>query len=535
MSDQDAQTQFFAAYLRDSGGDAQDLSVSQQETEIQKWAAANGFIITMWFRDEARKGSSTVGREGFHEMIAHFRSSAPEQGVVIWKMSRFARDIDDSQFYKADLRRRGYRIVSLADNIPEGPEGRFFEAAIDWMNQRFLEDLSKDVKRGLRDLVEKYGAVPGTPPRGFMRSPVEIGTRRDGKPHIAHRWVPDLEWIPRVRQAFLMRLAGSSLAEITEATHLYDKENSYATFFSNPLYKGELHFGGLVIPNYCTPIVEPELWERLQEVNRRYANRTDLTHPRRISSRFLLSGLVYCAACNSPLTGIQRKGHESYYCSNARRHEGCQARPVPRKVLEAAVQKDLLEYILLPENLQAMQDQIQKSQAEQERKVEEKQAELSARLTGVRKRLANITKAIEESGSNRTLLDRMKVLDLEEAEILAAQSEMTSTQSVPQLTFEQIGERSENLRSILNSADLTLIQRILRGFIAKIVVERDGRDIRGVIFYYFPHIYTQRDPPESDIITVSLYRSPVGAHDRRYGFSHEFKTQMRPYTRRQRP
>ena len=97
-------------------------------------------------------------------MIRHFRSGeAKEKGLVIWKYSRFSRDVDDSAFYRADLRRMGYLIHSLNDNIPEGPEGRFFEAAIDWMNQRFLEDLSTDVKRGLHHLVQTYGCVPGTP------------------------------------------------------------------------------------------------------------------------------------------------------------------------------------------------------------------------------------------------------------------------------------------------------------------------------------------------------------------------------------
>jgi DNA invertase Pin-like site-specific DNA recombinase len=83
-------------------------------------------------------------------MMDHFRrGGVPESGVVIWKMSRFSRDIDDSQFYRADLRRRGYQVISISGNITEGPEGRFFEAAIDWLNERFLDDLSRDVKRGL--------------------------------------------------------------------------------------------------------------------------------------------------------------------------------------------------------------------------------------------------------------------------------------------------------------------------------------------------------------------------------------------------
>ena len=92
------------------------------------------------------------------ELIAHFRDpNCQEAGIIVWKFSRFARDI-----------RRGFEFYSLNDPVPSGLDGRFFEAAIDWMNQRFLDDLWSDVKCGLRHLVKGYGWKPRTPPR-FLR------------------------------------------------------------------------------------------------------------------------------------------------------------------------------------------------------------------------------------------------------------------------------------------------------------------------------------------------------------------------------
>ena len=234
---------YYAAYLRDSGGEEQELSIEQQEKEIRAWCIEKGFTLTTIFKDEARPGSSVVTRQAFQAMMHHFRSdTCKEQGIIIWKFSRFARDIDDAQFYKADLRRRGFQIVSMKDQVPDGLDGRFFEAAIDWMNARFLEDLSSDVKRGLRHLVEEYGAVPGTPPRGLKRQPITIGTHRDGKPHIVHKWIPDPEYWQRCRLAWEMRSAGATYKEIHQATRLYGSKNSYATFFRNRIYLGELIF-----------------------------------------------------------------------------------------------------------------------------------------------------------------------------------------------------------------------------------------------------------------------------------------------------
>lgn len=102
------------AYLRDSGGTDQDLSVDQQESAVRAWCLDAGLQLTRIFHDDARPGSSVVGRDAFLKMIAYFHhSQVPERGVILWKYSRFSRDIDDAQYYKADLRRLGYQIYSI--------------------------------------------------------------------------------------------------------------------------------------------------------------------------------------------------------------------------------------------------------------------------------------------------------------------------------------------------------------------------------------------------------------------------------------
>lgn len=200
------------AYLRDSGGDDQDLSIDQQEAAVRAWCADNGLILAQIFRDEHISGSSTDNRPGFDALMRHFRSKdpIPEVGLIIWKFSRFARNLNDAQFYKADLRRRGFTIHSMQDNIPTGLDGHFFEAAIDWMNARFLKDLSEDVRRGLHHNVKQFGAVPGVPPRGFKRELITVGARLDGRPHQVSRWVPDPEWWQRCRTAWELRAGGAS-------------------------------------------------------------------------------------------------------------------------------------------------------------------------------------------------------------------------------------------------------------------------------------------------------------------------------------
>ena len=171
-----------------------------------------------------------------------------------------------------------------------------------------------------------------------------------------------------------MRAAGASLNEIHKATALYNSLNSYTTFFSNRLYIGTLEFGDLVIENYCDPIIDRETWDAVQRRVQAHAAHRDLmdpgsrSHPRRAGSRYLLSGLAYCARCGSPLYGLTAPRYDRYACTRSHRRRDCDLRPIPRLVLEDAVINTLREYVLQPEVQLANQQLIQTQQADRLKK-----------------------------------------------------------------------------------------------------------------------------------------------------------------------
>jgi len=107
-----------------------------------------------------------------------------------------------------------------------------------------------------------------------------------------------------------------------DVTQLYKDINSYTTFFANRLYIGIMEFGELIDEHYCEPIITAELWEQVQQVQREVARATTENSPRRIGSNFILSGLVFCQHCGSPLNGhiIAKAGKFGVYRSEARCH-----------------------------------------------------------------------------------------------------------------------------------------------------------------------------------------------------------------------
>jgi len=123
-----------------------ETPIEGQISELRRFAEEHGWVVARVFTDEAQGGSYDQ-REAFQEMMEESkRRPRPVDGILVWNFSRFARDQLDAQFYKADLRRRGYILISYSDDIPAGDFSTVIEAFIDWKNQRYLEDLSKDTR-----------------------------------------------------------------------------------------------------------------------------------------------------------------------------------------------------------------------------------------------------------------------------------------------------------------------------------------------------------------------------------------------------
>src|SRR5690242_1113035 len=96
-------------YGRHSPGEKQ--SIHSQADAMRRFIQEREWVALREFYDEAVEGSRS-DRDGFQEMLTYLQQiPRPVEGVVTWNTSRFGRDQLDSQFYKADLRRRGYVVI----------------------------------------------------------------------------------------------------------------------------------------------------------------------------------------------------------------------------------------------------------------------------------------------------------------------------------------------------------------------------------------------------------------------------------------
>ena len=131
--------------------------------------------------DEAESGRS-IDRPGFKQMIAAARQKpASFETILVWKLSRFARNREDSIIYKSLLGKQGIQLVSINEPVEDTPSGRLLEGIIEVIDEFYSANLSQDVVRGMRETASR-GFFPGSRvPYGYRKVKVQDGDSQRAK------------------------------------------------------------------------------------------------------------------------------------------------------------------------------------------------------------------------------------------------------------------------------------------------------------------------------------------------------------------
>lgn len=127
---------YAALYIRVSTDRQEELSPDAQKRLLIDYAKKNGIIVNSEhiYIENGISGKSANNRPEFQKMIATAKMKPrPFDVILVWKFSRFARNQDESVFYKSILRKKcGIDVVSITEPISEGMYGRLIEMIIEW-------------------------------------------------------------------------------------------------------------------------------------------------------------------------------------------------------------------------------------------------------------------------------------------------------------------------------------------------------------------------------------------------------------------
>ena len=311
-----------AAYIRVSTDDQTELSPDAQLRMIRAAALADGFSIPEPFIFIEKRGISgrhAGNRPAFQKMIAEAKSSFPPpfSRLYLWKFSRFARNQEESIFYKGILRKKcGIEIKSISEPIMEGMFGRLIETIIEWSDEYYSINLSGEVLRGMTEKALQ---------KGYQTSPC-LGYRAAGGGH-PFLLVP--EEIQIVEQIFLDFHYGMAPSGIAKKLNLYGfstkrgnpfDSRSVTRILKNPFYTGTVVWNGHQFQgaHEISPILaalyEPNQ-NRLEALKKaKGSTNAPSSSPRsKTGGSHWLCGLLSCGICASRLSFFQPKGRSAAF------------------------------------------------------------------------------------------------------------------------------------------------------------------------------------------------------------------------------
>lgn len=303
---------FAAVYIRVSTDEQTELSPESQLEKVREYAQRNSMIILEdhIYIDAGISGKSAQRRPQFMRMIAAAKEPEhPFSVLLLWKFSRFARNQEESIFYKSVLRSKcGVDVVSISEPLIGGHFGTLIERIIEWMDEFYSIRLGEEVKRSM-EVNARRGKLQATPSFGYR---VENGAL-----------VPQEQEAELVRWIFHSFVSGKGLYPIARElnamgvrTHRGNPfENRTVEYIiRNPVYIGKLRWNpaGRTRRNFFDeniitadsshpPLISLETWEAAQQ--RMDAIKAQWGYKARPSSelKHWLSGLIRCAACDSTM------------------------------------------------------------------------------------------------------------------------------------------------------------------------------------------------------------------------------------------
>lgn len=462
-----------AAYIRVSTDDQLDLSPDSQLDEIKKYAAANDIVLSpdyIFMEQEGRSGKKAENRPEFQRMISTAKvKPKPFDCILVWKFSRFARNQDESTFYKGMLRKKlGIDVVSVSEPIMEGMYGRLIEMIIEWQDEFYSYNLGVEVKRGMTKKAELKG-YQIVPCLGYAA----VG---NGKPFVIvedeYKIVEDI-----FRMYALENLDRTAIARRLNAQGKKAKrgnpfeQRTITRILTNPFYNGTVSWNGISFQgSHETRQSVTGLYDICQE---RLKQEFRPVKRRSISTcRHWLSGLLKCSVCGATMSyngGGKSRPDAVFACwkyAKGLHKESCsvtvaKAERIVIRSLEKILETGNFEYDRIPRPA-SEQDSSQKAA------IEVKLERLALKEERIRSAYENGIDSLEEYRTRKEQLLK------ERSELEAELASLEPADCSPAPSLEELLERVKTVHDLLCSPDVDFETKgtALRSILKFIVFDR---------------------------------------------------------------
>lgn len=407
-------------YLRYSSNSQTEQSIEGQRRVCTEYAVHNDIDIVGEYVDRATSASHDVQKRlSFQKMI---KDSAYKRFdcVIVYKLDRFARNRYDAAENRQKLKANGVKLLSATEGLSDSPESVMLESVLEGMAEYYSLELSQKVRRGINESVEKRQFLGGPIPLGFMI--------------VDKKLVPDPEQKEIVKELFEEAAGGASLADLERFLRAKGvrntrgqpyKRTSITGILRSKRYIGFYCYGDIEIPDVIEPMVEKEIFMKAQKMLTKNKFR------KRTKEDFLLLDKLYCGVCEEKMTGVSGTSstgaRHAYYKCYGRAKGHCHLPNIRKDELEKAVAdqtRACLDDEMMEKIVAAVMTEYESSDSLAGVKRLEKQ------VAETTKKIGNVTDLLANGVVSAALLDKLKSLESEKAEMLF-QLEVEKAQAIP--------------------------------------------------------------------------------------------------------
>ncbi len=385
--------------------DPEGISIPAQRLSCQRKAEQLGLTVVAEYAELGQSGTEMSRRVAFQQMLNRIRQERDVDYVVVYKLSRFARNRIDDAMVMADLQKQGVTLVSATEQIDDTPVGQLMHGILASFNEYRSREDGADISYKMAQKVKNGGTV-GRAPLGYLNTVDLFDGRR------VNTVVVDAARAPFIKLAFELYATGKygidELAEELTTRGLLMRPTAVrqavpisntqlTSLLRDPYYIGEIQYKGESYAGRHEPLIDKVLFERVQRVA---GVRALPTGERRRVHHNYLKGTLWCGECRANgrpdrrmivQRSIGRNGHEYFYffCRGKQDHS-CSSPHSSIERVEAAVEEHYKSVKLSPKfvkNARASLDKVLRESESSQRLLRD---QLSTQLEQINAREENL-------------------------------------------------------------------------------------------------------------------------------------------------
>ena len=274
------------------------VSPEEQRERIEAACARDGLsLIAVHEELDVSGGKSLASRPGLSAAVAAIEAGEGEVVAAAY-FDRLFRSLGTQAEVVERVEQAGGQVLAVdVGQVTNGSAGQWLSGTMMGAVSEYFRRSAKERSAEGQARAVARGATPwARVPLGYVRT--ENGTLE-----------PDAKTVPIARRAFEMRAQGESITEIRKMLKSHGVERSHRgvqVLLASRVYLGEVHFGELVNLHAHEPIIDRDLWNRVQRM-------VIPRGPKPTSDRLLARlGVLRCGSCGARLSAMTMPRQNNY-------------------------------------------------------------------------------------------------------------------------------------------------------------------------------------------------------------------------------